>query len=258
MKAKFLTLALAALALFVAPLGAATKESDTLQAAAEVLNALTAIPLKGIPLTLLRDAKGIAIIPGVLKAGLVVGGRFGKGVVLVRHPDGTWGDPLFVRMTGGSFGAQAGVQSTDVVLVFQADPGLHRILKGKGKLTLGADAAVAAGPLGRQAEAATDSRLKAEIYSYSRSRGLFAGVALEGACIMLDAEANQAFYRTVDVGSGKLLAVADVQSAVLVTKLKSQLAGLCRAPPTPPVLLPPQVPPLPPIPPPPSNPGPPR
>ena len=120
------------------------------------------------------------IVPRVIKAGLVVGGRFGRGVVLVRNGKGCWSNPAFVTLTGGSVGWQIGVQSTDLVLVFKNRKTADRLLHGKDKLTLGADAAVAAGPLGRQAEAGTDARLHAEIYSYSRSRGLFAGISLKG------------------------------------------------------------------------------
>jgi lipid-binding SYLF domain-containing protein len=247
MKTQCLAVLFVSLVLSAAPLHAASKEAATIESASSVLTALTAIPLKGIPATLLRQAKGIAIVPGVVKAGFVVGGRFGRGVIVVRQADGTWSNPVFVTLTGGSVGAQAGIQSTDVVLVFEASPGLYRILNGKGKLTLGADAAVAAGPIGRQAEAATDSRLRAEIYSYSRSRGLFAGVSLEGAGLLLDAEANGTFYGTTDVGAGKVLSVPDAQSAALVNQLKSQLESLS-GPPTAPPPPPPNVPLLPPTP----------
>src|SRR5207245_392761 len=124
--------------------------------AAEVLQALSAVPFGGIPRTLLQDAQGIVIVPDVIKAGFVIGGRHGRGVALVRGPSGAWGNPVFVSLTGGGIGWQIGVQSTDVVLVFKTRKGLDRILEGKDKLTLGADVAVAAGPVGRQAEAGTD------------------------------------------------------------------------------------------------------
>jgi lipid-binding SYLF domain-containing protein len=250
MKKTLVTFVLAGLAwsvLLAAPAQAGPKEAATLESATEVLNALTDIPLKGIPTSLLRNAKGIAIVPEVVKAGFVVGGRFGRGVVLVRQPDGAWGNPVFISLTGGSFGAQVGLQSTDLVLVFEAGPALYRILKGKGKLTLGADAAVAAGPLGREAEAATDTRLKAEIFSYSRSRGLFAGVSVEGAGLLLDADANRAFYGTADVSSDKVLAVRDMASAILANKLQTLLTTLSGQPLPPPIpSRPPMTPPPPP------------
>ncbi|MBA4064048.1 MAG: hypothetical protein C0501_10115 [Isosphaera sp.] len=162
----------------------------TLEHATEVLDDLAAIPLKGIPPALLADAHGVAIIPRVVKAGFVLGGRGGHGVVLVRGKDGTWSDPVFVNLGGASVGFQAGVESTEVVLVFRSAKSLERLFEGKGKITLGADAGVAAGPVGRQAMAATDAKLEAEILSYSRSRGLFAGVSLDGAVVRPEPKAN--------------------------------------------------------------------
>jgi len=170
------------------------RELATVEAATDVLQGFVTLQLKMIPPALLHDAQGIAIIPNVLKAGFVVGGRFGRGVVLAREPDGTWSNPMFVTLAGGGIGWQIGVQATDLVLVFRTRNGLNRLLMGKGKLTLGADVSVAAGPLGRQAEAATDALLRAEIFSYSRTRGLFAGLSVEGAGILIDHQANESFY----------------------------------------------------------------
>jgi lipid-binding SYLF domain-containing protein len=178
--------------------------TQTLKSATAVLNELSAIPAKCIPPALLADAQGVAIIPHVIKAGFVVGGRGGHGVVLVRDKNGVWGEPTFVNLGGASVGFQAGVKSTDVVLVFRTRKSLNRILAGKGKVTLGADAAIAAGPVGRQAAAATDARLRAEILSYSRSRGLFAGVSLDGAVIRSDATSNREFRRDVRPETAKL------------------------------------------------------
>ncbi len=143
-------------------------------------------------LDLLKEAYAVAVIPDVLKAGFVIGGRHGQGLIAVKSADGTWSNPSFVSMGGGSVGFQAGVQSTDVVLVFRSQRGVESIVHGK--FTLGADAAVAAGPVGRDAQASTDAQLKAEIYSYSRARGLFAGVALDGSVISIDNDANQEVY----------------------------------------------------------------
>lgn len=205
--------------------------AGTLWSASEVLDDLRDIPLKGIPPTLLGGAQGVAIIPHVVKAGLIVGGRFGEGLVMVRNPDGTWTNPVFVSLAGGSFGWQIGVQSADIVLVFRTRKSLDRILQGKGKLTLGADVAVAAGPVGRQAEAGTDARLQAEIYSYSRSRGLFAGLALEGAAILNNARANDEFCQRPRP--------EEIQAA---ERLKGQLAVLSGMPAA---IYPPPLPPLP-------------
>lgn len=186
---------LALLAACPGALRAGNREAATVDEAADVLNELSAIPAKCIPPALVQDAAGVAVIPNMIKAGFVIGGRHGRGVMCVRQPDGSWSSPLFISMTGGSIGWQIGVQATDVVLVFKTKASVERVLQGKGKFTLGVDAAVAAGPIGRQAEAATDAQLKAEIYSYSRSRGLFAGLALEGAALLVDDGANEAFYR---------------------------------------------------------------
>jgi lipid-binding SYLF domain-containing protein len=196
MKRLLLTLlALSALALSASPGAAAPPPAQTLQSAADVLDELAAIPARGIPPALLANAHGVAIIPRTVKAGFIIGGRGGHGVVLSRDRTGAWGEPVFVNFGGGSIGLQAGIQSTDLVLVFKGRESLNRILEGKGKLTLGADVSVAAGPVGRQAEAGTDAVLKAEIVSYSRARGLFAGVALDGAALWFDLAANAQFQR---------------------------------------------------------------
>ena len=161
-------------------------------AATEVLQQLTRIPEQGIPPNLLKNAYGIAVIPNYVKAGFLIGGAFGKGVLVVRHADGNWSNPSFISMGGGSFGWQAGVQGSDIILVFKSRKGVDNI--AKGKFTLGGDANVAAGPVGRHTSAATDLGLKAEIYSYSRNRGLFAGVSLEGEWLSMDHKANLAYY----------------------------------------------------------------
>jgi lipid-binding SYLF domain-containing protein len=160
--------------------------------ALRVLNEVQAIPESAIPDKLLDEARAIVVIPDTLKVGLVLGGRRGHGLLSVKSPDGTWSNPSFVKLTGGSIGFQAGVQSSDVVLVFRNDRSLESIVNGK--VTLGADAGVAAGPVGRNAAAATDGQLKAEIWSWSRARGLFAGVALDGAVLQIDNDANQLVY----------------------------------------------------------------
>ncbi|MFB9067107.1 hypothetical protein B1808_08720 [Pseudofulvimonas gallinarii] len=162
------------------------------QDAVRVLNEVMQMPESALPSHMLRDAHAIAVIPDVVKAGLVIGGRHGKGLISVKTPEGVWSNPVFIKITGGSVGWQAGVQATDVILVFRTERGLDTLVNGK--FTMGADASVAAGPVGRNASAATDGNLKAEIYSYSRSRGLFAGVALDGSVIRIDHRANEAIY----------------------------------------------------------------
>jgi lipid-binding SYLF domain-containing protein len=180
---------------------------------------------KSIPVSLIQNCSGIAIIPGVIRAGLVIGGRHGKGVLLVRTSSGGWSDPAFIDIKGGSIGWQAGVQSADVVLVFRTPRSLENIVEGH--FTLGADVGIAAGPLGRTAEASTDSALKAEILSYSRSRGLYAGLTLQGSSIREDRKANRAFYGTgispKDILAGKATAVPEAAA-----KLKRALADAAK------------------------------
>jgi lipid-binding SYLF domain-containing protein len=171
---------------------AGPKEDERAVNAVRVLKEIQKIPEQGIPDKLLDEGKAIIVIPDTLKAGLVFGGRRGHGLMSVKNPDGTWSNPVFIKLTGGSVGFQAGVQSSDVVLVFRNDRNLDNIVNGK--FTLGADAGIAAGPVGRNASASTDGQLKAEIWSWSRARGLFAGVALDGAVLQIDDDANMAVY----------------------------------------------------------------
>jgi len=171
---------------------AGPEEDQRARNAIRVLNDIQAIPEQGIPDKLLDEARAVVVIPDTIKAGLVIGGRRGHGLMSVKNPDGSWSSPAFIKLTGGSIGFQAGVQSSDVVLVFRNDRSLDNIVNGK--VTLGADAGVAAGPVGRNAAAATDGQLKAEIWSWSRARGLFAGVALDGAVLQIDDEANLDAY----------------------------------------------------------------
>ena len=171
---------------------ATEREDARARNALRVLTDIQAIPENAIPDKLIDEARAVVIVPDTIKAGLVIGGRHGLGLMAVKNPDGTWSNPAFVKLTGGSIGFQAGVQSADVVLVFRSDRGLESIVNGK--FTLGADAGVAAGPLGRNASTATDGEFKAEIWSWSRARGLFAGVALDGAVLSIDDDANQAAY----------------------------------------------------------------
>ena len=177
---------------FAATAHAGPREDAQAENAVRVLAEIQAIPESSIPDKLLDEAKAIVIVPDTIKAGLVLGGRRGHGVLSVRTADGGWSNPGFVTLTGGSIGLQVGVQSADVVLVFRSERGLDSIVNGK--FTLGADAGVAAGPMGRNASASTDGQMKAEIWSWSRARGLFAGVALDGAVLSMDNKANEAAY----------------------------------------------------------------
>jgi len=148
---------------------------------------------ESIPSQLMEKAEGIIVIPGLINGGFMVGGKRGRGMAMVKNDDGTWSDPVFVTLTGGSFGLQIGVQSVDLVMVFLNKSTLLNI--GTGEFTLGGDVSVAAGPLGRSSTATTDTKLEAEVYSYSRSKGIFAGISLSGAQLDVDKIANAGFYK---------------------------------------------------------------
>ncbi|MBP9732991.1 MAG: lipid-binding SYLF domain-containing protein [Candidatus Omnitrophica bacterium] len=165
----------------------------------QILNEYMQMPEQDrIPASLLKSAKAIAIFPSMLKAGFVVAAQYGNGVVLVKdEATGEWSAPAFYRMSGGSVGFQLGGQASDAVLVITNERGVHGFLENK--FTLGADASVSAGPVGRDAEGKTDWQMKSSVYSYSRSRGLFAGVALDGMVINEDKDANTSYY---GAGSG--------------------------------------------------------
>jgi len=183
--------------LFASVSEATSREEKRVGDAADVLEQLLRIPEKTIPPALLSKAYAVAVIPNVMKAAFGLGVRRGKGIIVVRQDDNSWSNPAFVAITGGSVGWQVGAQSTDIILVFKTRKGVEGI--ENGRLTLGADAAVAAGPVGRQTGVATDIKFKAEVYSYSRNRGLFAGVSLEGTGVTMDRKANAAFYGANDM-----------------------------------------------------------
>ncbi|TWU48025.1 lipid-binding SYLF domain-containing protein [Rubripirellula reticaptiva] len=167
-------------------------EEMVVQSAGMVLNQAMQSPGNRIPESMLSDAYGVAIIPNVIKGSFIVGARRGRGLLFVREPDGVWHAPVFITLTGGNIGWQIGVQSSDIILVFKTQRSIQGLLSGK--LTIGADAAAAAGPVGRETAVATDGRLQAEIYTYSRSRGLFAGVSIDGSVVQVDQFATGAYY----------------------------------------------------------------
>jgi lipid-binding SYLF domain-containing protein len=196
---------LLALSLMVAmPAAAASKEEKRVADATDVVDQLLRIPEQTVPPALLARAYAVAVIPNVVKVGFGLGARRGKGVLVVRRPDSSWTNPAFVTLTGGSLGWQIGAQSTDVILVFKTRKGVDGITSGK--FTLGADASIAAGPVGRQTAIATDIQFQAEVFSYSRSRGIFAGVALEGAGVTMDRVANAAFYGSSSITPEQIFA----------------------------------------------------
>lgn len=185
---------LALVSILTTPLQARDRDKfvQRLQDSTDVLREVLSIPEEGIPDWLLRKCEALVIIPSVVKAAFVFGAKRGHGIIVHRLPNGRWSSPAFLTITGGSFGLQIGGQATDIVLVVNSQRGYRALLGSKFKL--GADASVAAGPVGRTAAAATDVTLKAEILAYSRSRGAFAGISLDGSALTMDTEANTAFY----------------------------------------------------------------
>ena len=177
-----------------------TKEASRVQEAATVLREIHGVPDKDIPQELWEKAACVLVVPGLKKAALVVGGEYGKGLMSCRH-DGEWGAPIFMRVEKGSWGLQIGAQSIDLVLLVMNSKGMEKILRNK--VSLGVEASVAAGPVGRDARAATDAQMTAEILSYSRTQGLFAGINLSGGVVRADADDNVDLY-------GKTIAPKDV------------------------------------------------
>jgi len=197
----------------------AVDEISRINAATEVLQEITGIP-EGISPTLLANAYGVVIIPGTIKLGFIFGGQYGSGIAMTRGEDGTWSNPSFLYIAGGSFGLQFGAVSSDIILVFKTRKSVMGLTKGN--FTLGGDAAVAAGPVGRRAVAATDWQLKAEIYSYARSRGLFAGISLDGSVLAIDTNANETFYGKPDISANEIFG-APPSSSPAVERLKNFL-----------------------------------
>ncbi len=168
-----------------------SKAADRVQAAADVLNEIQAAPDSGIPQEVLGSAECVAVVPSMLKGGFFVGGKYGRGLASCRTPKG-WSAPAFFTVTGGSFGLQIGGQAVDLVMLIMNKDGMKRLLSSE--FALGADASVAAGPVGRHAEGNTDWKMRAEVLTYSRARGLFAGLSLNGAVIKQDKDSTREFY----------------------------------------------------------------
>jgi len=166
-------------------------EARRLREASVVLGEIMTAEDDAIPRALFGDAEGVAVFPGTVRAGFIFGGVRGRGIISARTESG-WSAPAFLTLTGGSFGLQIGGQVIDLILVIKNRRGLENLVSNQFKL--GADAAVAAGPLGREAEASTDLQLRAQILSYSRARGLFAGVTVNGSTVRQDRDANERFY----------------------------------------------------------------
>jgi lipid-binding SYLF domain-containing protein len=189
---------------------AGQKQIREVENAVEIIKEFSLIPENRIPPSLLNNAQAIAIIPGVIKIGFIIGGNYGTGVISVRDNSGNWTNPVFITLAGGSIGFQIGVQSTDIILVFKSIRNVYDITAGN--FTLGADASVAVGPVGRQATASTDVAFDAEIYSYSRSRGLFAGVSVQGSAIKIDYDDIAGFYGNTQIGAKDIFETPDLSA----------------------------------------------
>jgi lipid-binding SYLF domain-containing protein len=172
---------------------AQSDEAERIASAITVLSEIMDAGDQSVPRSIMEKAEGIAVFPSLIKGGLIVGGQRGRGILSVRNPKtGEWSSPAFLTITGGSIGAQIGGQAVDLILVIQNRRGLEQLVRNQFKI--GADASVAAGPVGRDASASTDIQMRAQILSYSRTRGLFAGVTLNGSTIRQDRDANDRFY----------------------------------------------------------------
>ena len=182
-----------------------------LQLAASTLTSITSVPDKGIPLEVLDNAKCIAVVPHMVKGGFIFGAQGGRGVATCRTPKG-WSAPAFFAITGGSWGLQIGVQGVDLVMVIVSQAGMDKLLSSK--FQIGADASAAAGPVGRHASAGTDWKLDSQILTYSRAKGVFAGLTLNGNAVRGDDDANKAIYGTDD------------EKAILSGSVKTTAAGL--------------------------------
>jgi lipid-binding SYLF domain-containing protein len=168
-----------------------SKASDRVQAAADVLNQIESAPDSGIPREILSKAECVAVVPSMLNGGFIVGAKYGRGLASCRTPKG-WSAPAFFMTTGGSVGFQIGGQAIDLVMLIMNNDGMQHLLSSK--FALGADASVAAGPVGRHAEGNTDWKMRAQVLTYSRARGVFAGVSLNGAVIKQDKDSTREFY----------------------------------------------------------------
>lgn len=168
-----------------------SKAVDRVQAAADVLNEIQSAPDSGIPAEVLSKAECVAVVPSMLKGGFIFGGKYGRGIASCRTPKG-WSAPAFFTIAGGSFGFQIGGQAVDLVMLIMNNDGMQHLLSSQ--FALGADASVAAGPVGRHAEGNTDWKMRAQVLTYSRARGVFAGVSLNGARVNFDKKSTREFY----------------------------------------------------------------
>jgi len=207
--------------------GAGGREDGRLLIATQVLEEIEGMPDQRLPDYLLARAYGIAVIPDVTKVAFIFGGRRGKGVLVVRdNLSAPWSNPVLIALTGGSWGFQAGAQNSDIILVFTTKAGTEGI--AGGKLSLGADASIAAGPVGRQGSAATDIQFNSEIYSYARSRGLFGGIAVDGSVITIDHSGDAALYDKSDVTTTEIFSARSPKAPPSAQRFLDRIAQATR------------------------------
>lgn len=198
------------------------KQEERIEASIKVLKDFSEMK-EDIPQELLKVTQGIIVVPKLINAGFILAGKRGKGIAMVKQEDGSWSNPVFVTITGGSVGFQIGVQAVDLVLIFKKRETLEKI--GTGSFTLGGDISATAGPIGRSSSASTDTKFEAEVYSYSSSKGLFAGISLGGSEIAVDSKSNEAFYGNDDDAETIFSDDSETSSDVVAT-LKDTLSGM--------------------------------
>jgi len=224
MGSRFFAACLAALALTCgSPAFAQRTEADRVQQATDVFHGMTAMPDYQVPAALMKRAYAIAVIPRVQRVSFIVGVQRGRGVLVTRGADGSWSRPLFISLAGGSVGWQAGVQSADLILFFRTQGSVEEILRGGS--TLGVTASIAAGAVGREASAVTDADLRAEVYSYSRTRGIFAGVAVQGGALSIDYDANAAYYGKEISSADDVLAGTGLPDPPTAARLRQEISA---------------------------------
>lgn len=201
-------------------------EQVLVQRAAIQLLDIQADPTSSIPASVVAEAEGVALFPDVVKAGFVIGARIGHGMILLRLPDGTWSQPVFLTLTGGSIGLQAGVASSDVVLVFRNRQSIERFLLGRGTLALNGDASIALGPRGNGVGGATNLKLSADVLAYGRNRGFFAGISGGGSSISIARRRNLAYYGQAGLSPNAILTSAEMASTPEVDDLHRVLMDL--------------------------------
>jgi lipid-binding SYLF domain-containing protein len=206
-------------------------DAAVVASAAKVIESMAADPNTGVPVALLGQAQGVVIVPNLINAGFVFGVKLGRGVCRVRDSKGRWGNPIHVFISGGTFGLQAGGQATEMLMVFRTKESVNRLLAGKGKITLGVDAGVAAGPAGTNVGAETDLEMRAEILSYAKSRGLFAGASLGGTGITVDRYKNSLYYDNFAVSTFQMVEGDSVVIPPEAARLKAVLTSITNPPP---------------------------